>query len=263
MGQRRMFSKRITDSARFLKMPNEAQCLYFHLCMSADDDGIVEAYPIIKKVGVPEDNFRTLVIKGFIKILNEDLVAYILDWNEHNLIRADRKVDSIYKNLLIQIIPDAKLLEAKPRADTGKTTGRPVDGRWTAQGKVSEDKIESPLPPLEKGDKEGDLSLEETIIFWNSKRTTADILINGSSLKGKVRNKTADSKLLPQCREITGNIRTAWRKLKINKDKAELAIKNYINEIINRNPATDYANHRFSFYEFLKQSNGFQKFINK
>ncbi len=48
MGQRRMFSNRIANSAKFLQMPAESQLLYFHLVLRADDDGIVEAYPILK-----------------------------------------------------------------------------------------------------------------------------------------------------------------------------------------------------------------------
>ncbi len=148
MAQRRMFSQRITNSARFLKMSPSAQNLYFHLGMKADDDGVVEAFPIMQMLGSAEDDFKVLVVKGFLKPLNEDLVSFIMDWNEHNLIRPDRKVDSIYKNLLIQIVPEAKLLEARPRADTSKKTaenkdisiGRPLDVQWTAQvrlGKVS------------------------------------------------------------------------------------------------------------------------------
>ena len=134
-----MFSLRIVNSARFLKMPSEAQLLYFHLCLGADDDGIVEAYTVLRKVGVPVDNFKVLIAKEFVIPLNEDEVTYILDWKEHNLIRADRKIDSIYKDLLVKIIPEVELLEAKPRADTGKTSGgRPLDGIGKDRlGKVS------------------------------------------------------------------------------------------------------------------------------
>lgn len=127
-----MFSKTITSSARFLKMPQEAQNLYFHLCMNADDDGIVEAFTIMQMLGSSEDVIRILNVKNLVKVLNEDMVSYITDWNEHNLIRADRKVDSIYKGLLLQILPDAPVLDPKPRADTGviprQFTGRPLDG---------------------------------------------------------------------------------------------------------------------------------------
>ena len=138
-----MFSAKIISSARFLKMPIDTQLLYFHLGMNADDDGVVEAYTIIKSIGSNEDNLRVLSAKGFVKILNEDLVSFITDWSEHNLIRADRKVDSIYKPLLLQIIPEADLIDPKPRADTGKMTGRPMDDQWTTDGrhKIGKDRI--------------------------------------------------------------------------------------------------------------------------
>lgn len=137
-----MFSSRITNSGRFIKMPPSSQSLYFHLGIHADDDGIVEAYQVMKLTGANDDDLKVLVSKNFIKVLNEDLVSFITDWREHNLIRADRKIDSIYKNLLLQIVPETELLQPKPRADTGKiATGRPVDYQRTAQDKISKDKL--------------------------------------------------------------------------------------------------------------------------
>jgi len=141
MAQRRMFSLNIIGSARFLKMPIDSQVLYFHLGLRADDDGVVEAYPIMKLLGNTEDNLKVLVAKNFVKILNEDLVSFITDWTEHNKLRADRKVDSIYKDLLLQIIPEVKLLKPKARADTSKPTGQPMDNQWTAQERLVEDSI--------------------------------------------------------------------------------------------------------------------------
>jgi hypothetical protein len=128
MAERRMFSKRIVRSARFLKMPVSSRELYWQLGIEADDDGVVEAFNTMRIIGATEDDLKVLASKGFIQILNEDLVTYILDWNENNKLRADRKVDSIYKDLLIKVNPQIQLLEPKPRADTGKITGRPMDG---------------------------------------------------------------------------------------------------------------------------------------
>ena len=119
-----MFTQKITSSARFLKMSPSAQSLYFHLGMHADDDGIVEAYTIMQLINAAEDDFKILVAKGFIKPLNDDLVSFILDWNEHNTIRADRKIDSRYKDLLIQMMPEVKLIEAKPRSDVEDNSAR-------------------------------------------------------------------------------------------------------------------------------------------
>ena len=90
-----------------------------------------------------EDDLRVLVGKQFVTVLNEDLVTYIDDWQEQNTIRADRKSDTLYKELLLQIKPDIKLVEKKERSDTKKAKnkdGPAMDGPRTAQGKVIEDK---------------------------------------------------------------------------------------------------------------------------
>lgn len=139
-----MFSKRVIGSARFLRMPGSTQALYFHLGMAADDDGIVEAYPIMQMVNASEDDLKLLAAKGFVKVLNEDLVTYILDWQENNKIRADRKVNSIYKDLLLQVMPETPLIEPRQRADRprsdkeqdnhGTQMGQPWDTNGTSHG---------------------------------------------------------------------------------------------------------------------------------
>lgn len=136
MAERRMFSKRIIGSARFLKMPISTQCLYFHLGLNADDDGIVEAYTTIKQIGATEDDLKVLVAKGFCTVLNEDLVTYITDWRENNKLRADRKIDSIYKDLLLQMVPDADVQQARRRADLKPLPedGRPADVQVASHG---------------------------------------------------------------------------------------------------------------------------------
>lgn len=159
MATRRMFSKRLTQSAKFLKMPISCQALYFHLGIHADDDGVVEAYNVIRATGCTEDDLRVLVAKGYVIVLNDDLVTYINDWNENNSIRADRKVDSIYQDLLIAMVPEVKLVESRQRADTkpkvinttycgieDKTEETDtMDNQWTTNGQpmdgIGEDRI--------------------------------------------------------------------------------------------------------------------------
>lgn len=148
MAERRMFSKKIIDSARFLKMPVSSQALYFHMGVRADDDGVVEGYNVMKMTGATEDDLKVLVAKGFVTVLNEDLVTYINDWKEHNLIRADRKVDSIYKDLLLQIIPEVQILEPKQRSDIRKKQSDIstqdnelyMDNQWTSTGQPMDTK---------------------------------------------------------------------------------------------------------------------------
>ena len=100
LAERRMFSKTVISSARFLRMPPTSRLLYFDLGMEADDDGCVEAFTVMRKTGAAEDDLRVLVSKGFIRILNEDLVSYILDWKANNYIQKDRYHPSIYAELI-------------------------------------------------------------------------------------------------------------------------------------------------------------------
>lgn len=76
------------------------------------------------------------------------------------------------------------------------------------------------------------------------------------------RNTTA-IKLLPKCRKENEELVKAWNKINPSQEDWELAVKNYIIEIANRDPNNDYANHRFSLFDFVKQKNGFIKFLNR
>ena len=106
MAERRMFSKSIISSARFLRMPPSSRLLYYDLGMAADDDGVAEAFTVMRTTGAVEDDLRVLVSKGFVTILNDDLVTYINDWQKNNLIKKDRYHPSIYAQLLVQMIGD-------------------------------------------------------------------------------------------------------------------------------------------------------------
>lgn len=144
IAERRMISKKIVESAKFIKMPASSQNLYFHLVLNADDDGVVEAFTVMNLIRANEDDLRVLVGKGFVQVLSEELVSYIVDWREQNKIRADRKVDSIYKELLLRVNPEAELLEMKDRSDmkSSRTASGPsMDGQWTAQCSVVKDSL--------------------------------------------------------------------------------------------------------------------------
>lgn len=138
MANRRMFSRRVISSARFMKLTKDAQVLYFHLCLNADDDGAVEGYPVRRSLGIEEDAYANLVGRGFVTVLDEDNeVLYINDWVEHNKIRADRIQTSVYRDLIKSKIGVA-LIEPKQRSDIKGTrtiidvsAGRELDGPST------------------------------------------------------------------------------------------------------------------------------------
>lgn len=109
MAERRMFAKSVIGSARFLRMPSSSRLLYYDLGMQADDDGVVEAFAVMRTTGATEDDLRVLASKGFVSVLNDDLVTYIQDWSRNNLIKKDRYHPSAYQNLLVQITGGTQL----------------------------------------------------------------------------------------------------------------------------------------------------------
>lgn len=104
MAQRRMFSKRITETDVFLDMPMSTQCLYFHLNMSADDDGFIGNAKTIKRmIGASDDDLRILLSKEFL-IPFDNGVVVIKDWKIHNYIQKDRYNETIYKEEKLSLV---------------------------------------------------------------------------------------------------------------------------------------------------------------
>lgn len=142
MGNRRMISKTVTQTHRFLRLPLEAQALYFHLIQNCDDDGVVEAFPILRMIGASEDNLGLLVVKRFVKPLNEEMVYFVVDFHEQNTVRKDRYTPSVYKDLLEQnaenLITDSDDTTGKPLVNQTETTGKPnISKDNISKGKVS------------------------------------------------------------------------------------------------------------------------------
>lgn len=134
MAERRMFSKAIIGSARFLRMPATSRLLYYDMGMDADDDGCVEAFSVMRKTGANDDDLRVLVSKGFVRVLNEDLVSLILDWRTNNYIQKDRYHPSIYAKLIDQPPLDTECIQDVSKMDTQVRLGK------VSIGKVSIDK---------------------------------------------------------------------------------------------------------------------------
>src|ERR1700730_9610906 len=96
MAQRRMFSAQIVNADAFLDMPISSQALYFHLGMSADDDGFVSPRKVLRMIGVGDDDLKVLLSKGFVIPFDSGVIV-ITHWKQNNYIQADRYSPSIYK----------------------------------------------------------------------------------------------------------------------------------------------------------------------
>lgn len=97
MAEKRMFTKKITDSDAFIEMSAAAQALYFHLNQGADDDGFNNQVEMAKlKAHASTDDLKILIAKNFV-IQYENGVIVIKHWRLHNTLRKDRYTPTSYQ----------------------------------------------------------------------------------------------------------------------------------------------------------------------
>lgn len=115
MAQRRMFSRKITETDRFLEMPLSSQALYFHLNMGADDEGFIDkAKTIQRTIGASDDDMKLLIAKGFLIPFDSGVVV-IRHWRIHNYIRSDRFQSTLHQDEKTQLEYDhSKTAMLKP-----------------------------------------------------------------------------------------------------------------------------------------------------
>lgn len=233
--QRRMIYMKIWSSAQFGLLPDKAKLLYIGSITIADDDGKLigtpsylrgQIFPFDSDITVSEVlHLRTLVEEsGLFSTYNVNGVDYI----EHPKWQEYQIIRrDIYKESTLPLRYET-VTESLQKCATSKV-------------KISKDNNTTVIRNI--------------LTKWNSLKTASD---------GK--NSTCRKTLLPQCRKITPQIEKAFDKL-LNKgldvDDCLHAIDMYVKEVKNRDPRSDYARHRFSFYEFVKQENGLLKFANR
>ena len=160
MANRRMFSGAIVSSARFLQMGQTARLLYYDLGMHADDSGIVEAFTVMRMTGASEDDLKLLAAKGFIVILNADLVTYIWDWKANNMIRSDRRQPSLYEDLLTQY-KNGEMIPYLCAADRLPTGCQPNDNQLTTNRQPSDNQTPTNCQPSIGKDRIGKISIDK------------------------------------------------------------------------------------------------------
>ena len=104
MAQRRMFAKTIVESDAFTSMSLQAQLLYFHLAMSADDDGLLNnAAGLARNYGIRKAALKELFDNRFLLDLGNS-VTCIKHWKICNEIKKDRYKPTIYQKQLESVI---------------------------------------------------------------------------------------------------------------------------------------------------------------
>ena len=187
MATKRMFSLKIVDTDAFTEMPNEAQLLYFRLCLAADDDGFVSnPRRVMRSYGIADDNMKILIAKKFVLVLKKDECSIVLikHWRMHNTIQRDRYTPSPYHDLLKYIYLDENNAyslnagEGKRPVLTGEKTSDSNVFPFCIQD-VYTDKVSIDKDSVGKDSKDNNSSLsfeeekEEIDRDWEAKRQKA------------------------------------------------------------------------------------------
>ena len=109
MAERRMFAKSIIESDAFMDMPAEAQMLYIHLNMAADDDGFCDKpRQIMRQCGASNDTMKILIAKKFVLTFekNDGFIIVIKHWRMNNYIRKDAYHETKYKEFMRELYFD-------------------------------------------------------------------------------------------------------------------------------------------------------------
>lgn len=103
MAQKRMFDRNIVTDDDFLELSVQAQCLYFHIGLVADDDGLTKNYKsYMKLIGATDDDVNSLIEKGFIYQFESGVIV-VRHWMIHNTIRRDRYRETIFQKEFKQL----------------------------------------------------------------------------------------------------------------------------------------------------------------
>lgn len=155
MAERRMFTKRITDADEFTVMPPTAQCLYFHLCMGADDDGFSNNIRIAMfNAHATTDDFNTLVRRRFI-IPFESGVIVIKHWKMHNYIQNDRYHQTKYiEERAHLVLKDNGVYTERPEGDVSslypdciQSVSKMEAEASIGKTRLDKDSLEENIPP--------------------------------------------------------------------------------------------------------------------
>ena len=204
MAQRRMFSRKITETDRFLEMPLSSQALYFHLNMGADDEGFIDkAKTIQRTIGASDDDMKLLIAKGFLIPFDSGVVV-IRHWRIHNYIRSDRFQSTLHQDEKTQLEYDhSKTAMLKPLENV-IPNGYQMDTQDMV-GKVSLDEGSLTTYPKEPDN----IPYKEIIDYLNSK-TGKNYRDNVQKNRSLIKARWSEGYRLDDFKQVIDNMVKDW-----------------------------------------------------
>ena len=174
MAKRRMLSIPIVETDRFYELKSTEQALYLHLNLNADDDGVVDRVKsIMRDTHASTKNYQSLVDGGYIIDLGKGL-ALITHWNQHNKIKKDRYIPSVYHDIIskMELDPNGRYIKAS------EVVFGDICAPQDSIGKVSTDKGSIAKESEDKGKEEKE---SNNLSFLHTFKTEEDLKISSDS----------------------------------------------------------------------------------
>ena len=144
MAERRMFTQKITEADNFTTLPPTTQCLYFHLCMNADDDGFSNKIrQSMFNAHADQNDFEMLVQKRFILPFDSGVIV-IKHWRMHNLIRSDRyhETDYVEEKSMLLLKENGVYTDVLPLDNQMATKWQPSDNQMATEVRLGKDRLD-------------------------------------------------------------------------------------------------------------------------
>ncbi|WP_188352907.1 conserved phage C-terminal domain-containing protein [Leuconostoc pseudomesenteroides] len=193
MAQRRMFSKKVTDTDTFLDMPLSTQALYFHLNMHADDDGFIDNTKTIQRmIGSSDDDRKLLIAKQFLLPFDNGVVV-IKDWRVHNYIQGDRYHKTQYINEKSQLVVEENNTYTKRIQDVSN---------MDTQVRLGKDRLGKDRKDILSGSDEPDRIPYKEIVDYLNKKTGSKYRSSGSKTKTLIKARVHDGFELKDFKQV-------------------------------------------------------------
>ena len=166
---KRTFSLDIIKTDNFLEMSHDAQLLYFHLAMRADDEGFINSpKAILRSVKCTVNDLDELIKNRYV-ISFETGVIVIKHWKKHNNIRKERIKSDGHKELeQLNIVDNIYYLKNDNRKDNNldsQTTN--INLTTPIQIDDTSQLLDVQLPDNLSNDLEKEPTLEEIVNLYN------------------------------------------------------------------------------------------------
>ena len=201
MAQRRMLSKKVTDTDIFLDMPLSAQALYFHLNMHADDDGFIDnAKTVQRMIGSNGDDLKLLLAKQFLLPFDSGVVV-IKDWRVHNYIQNDRYNKTQYIKEKEQLVIEENNTYTKCVQDVSKVE---------TQVRLGKDRLGKDRKDILSGSDEPDSVPYKEIIDYLNEKANTKYRSSGSKTKTLIKVRVNDGFDLDDFKKVIDTKASQW-----------------------------------------------------